>query len=100
MKIVDYASDNKTELNGYGEMNSICRDIFEHCDDLEVIKKAALLMKEYNDKKASWATLDTYANLLYKSGDTQMGIEQMEYAIKSGLKEGEDVSESEQARMP
>lgn len=96
-KIIAYATENKAALTEDGQMNAICWDIFENCDDKKVVKQAALLMKAYNDEKPSWATVDTYANLLYKAGNTDAAIAEMERAIALGNEEGQDVSESEAA---
>lgn len=95
--IVNYAEENKKELNSTGNMNDICWNIFEKCDDIAVIKRAAALMKTYNEQNPTWATVDTYANLLYKSGDVENAITQMEKAIALGKKEDVDVSSSEEA---
>ena len=96
-KVIDYADANKKDFIASGQMNAICWSIFENCKDKAVIKKATTLMGEYNKTNSSFAALDTYANLLYKSGDSQNAIKQMEKAILMGRAEKADTKESEEA---
>lgn len=56
--------------------------IFEHCDDAAVIKTGLRYMEyilSIDPKHHSW--IDTYANLLYKSGDKQKALEQEKKAL-------------------
>ncbi len=96
-KVLKYAKANKKDFITSGQMNSICWEIFEECDDMAVIKEAAVLMGEYNKVNPSFAALDTYANLLFKSGDKQNAIVQMERAISMGKEEKANIKESEEA---
>ncbi len=53
--------------NGY--INHFCWEVYENCDDQKVIKKCLEWMKEVTIKEPTYAYLDTYANLMYKSGN-------------------------------
>lgn len=96
-KIVAYAEGNRQEFIKSEKMNEICWNIFEECEDMVVLKKATVLMKEQTEASPKWHILDTYANLLYKTGDKKNAIAQMERAIQAGRAADEDVSESEKA---
>ena len=52
-------------------------------------------MKKLVTQSPSYASLDTYANLLFKIGDKKNGILQMEKAIEMGKKEGQNTSDNE-----
>lgn len=94
-KVVERIEFKKDELITTSEMNDYCWRIFEKCEDKLIIKKAVIWMKELSDKTPTYAILDTYANLLYKSGDKKNAIIEMDKAIEKGKKEGGDTKESE-----
>jgi len=88
-------SSQENELLINGEMNQICWTIFEECNDPNITKKASIWMKKLVTQSPSYASLDTYANLLFKIGDKKNGILQMEKAIEMGKKEGQNTSDCE-----
>ncbi|SMG49270.1 Thioredoxin-like [Marivirga sericea] len=69
-----------------GELNHFCWGVYKNCDDKEVISKAVAWMKELTERKPEYLYLDTYAYLLYKSGDLKKTGE----VIRLGLKTAEE----------
>lgn len=85
--------------NGYDNtsyINTICWDIYENCDDKILINKACTWMKEVTKKEPDYAYLDTYASLLYKSGQMQDAATIATNAIEVGKKAGTDVTATEE----
>lgn len=94
-EIANHIAANKKELIASGQMNQLCWGVYENCEENEVVKKCASWMHEYNEANPSYASLDTEACLLYKSGNTAEAIKEMERAITMGKASGEDISASE-----
>lgn len=69
--------------------NFVSWTLFEECDDMNVLKKATGWMKEASTKEPSYAIIDTYASLLFKTGDLDEAEIQAKRAIDQGKKEGE-----------
>jgi hypothetical protein len=55
--------------------------VFGHCDDKRILAEAADWMRQLLVKERSRASVDTYANLLYKLGNTKEAIEQEKDAL-------------------
>ncbi|MGL5890728.1 MAG: thioredoxin family protein [Bacteroidia bacterium] len=72
-----------------GITNMISWTLFEECDDKVILGKAVIWMKEASDKEPSYAIIDTYASLLYKTGNLDEAEIQAKRAIAQGKKEGE-----------
>lgn len=87
------AMENYTNLN---RVNSICWTLYENTDDREILKKGVMWMKPVVALEDSYAYLDTYAALLYKTGDLQEAEKQAKLAIEKGKASGEDVSATEE----
>lgn len=81
---VKTVSENEDNLDN-NSLNEYARTIFHLCDDKYEIKQAIKwcdeLMKK-NEKNPDYSS--TYANLLYKSGQTEKAIKVYEGLIKSG----------------
>ncbi|OHX65435.1 hypothetical protein NH26_03265 [Flammeovirga pacifica] len=73
-----------------GEINYICWDVYKKCDDQEVITKCIDWMKEVTDSKPNYAYLDTYAFLLFKSGNKKETKEIANKAIEMAKQENEN----------
>lgn len=71
-------------------LNSYAWDIFESCEDRACILQALNWSKKSLENNEDPMYLDTYANLLHKSGKTKEAIAQMEKAISISKKAGED----------
>ncbi|KGE15354.1 thioredoxin family protein [Sphingobacterium deserti] len=62
-------------------LNQFAWSVFENCDDPACLQAALDWSKKSLEKNEDPAFLDTYANLLYKSGDKDKAIEWQEKAI-------------------
>lgn len=76
-------------------INSFCWSVFEKSDDKNVLKKCSDWMKEITNKKPEFGYLDTYARLLFKSGNKKQSHKIMKKAIKIGKANKEDTKDSE-----
>lgn len=90
----DYVKKEGLENSSY--INTICWDIYEKCDDKGVIENACKWMKTVVEKDAAYAHLDTYAALLYKSGNNDDALAWANRAIEKGKAEGTDVKGTEE----
>lgn len=90
------------ELNGYSNhmtINNSCWALYENADDSEILMKAVNWMKPVIEAEPVWMYLDTYAALLYKSGDLQEALKYADQAIEAGRKaDEEDISSTEELR--
>ena len=68
--------------------------VYQQCDDKKVVARAAKWMSEVVEKSPKYMLLDTYAALLYKSGDMKKAKLYAETAIETGKKNKEDVQET------
>jgi len=90
------------DRNGSGNhmfINNNCWTIYENSEDPETLKKAAGWMKPVIEAEPDWMYLDTYAALLYKSGNLEEALKYAELAIEAGIKEEQDdISETKALR--
>lgn len=84
----------KIDENG---INYFCWTVYEQCSDQKKIMQALQFMKSVINTKPSYATLDTYARLLAKSGAKADAVTVMKQAIEMGKAGGEDTKDSEAA---
>lgn len=79
-------------------INEFAWNMYEKCEDNPSLVKAADAMKRTTkDLEASqWAFVDTYAALLYKTGQYDIAEEQALRAIEMGKESKADVSETEE----
>jgi thioredoxin-related protein len=94
LTIGDYIKKNGFENTNY--INGLCWDLYEHCDDKKTIQKSCSWMKEVTDKDPSYANLDTYASLLYKSGQLKEAGLAANKAIEAGKEAKTDVKATEE----
>lgn len=79
------------------ETNSICWTLYENCDDKEVLAKAVEWMKPVLvAEPQNWLYIDTYAALLYKTGNLAEAEKQAREAIRIGQEKDEDVSATQE----
>lgn len=71
--------------NGY--INHFSWQVYEKCDDQDVIIKCIEWMKEVTDQEPNYAYLDTYAHLMYKSGNKIQTKRIIKLAIEATEKE-------------
>ena len=71
--------------NGY--INHFSWQVYKKCDDQKVIKDCLEWMKEVTTQEPEFDYLDTYAYLLYKSGDKQNAKRIAQLAIEAGKRE-------------
>jgi hypothetical protein len=84
---------------GYDDVNYInglAWGMYESCTDQKLLKKAAAWMKEVVAKEPRYAYLDTYAAVLYKSGETQEAKTWAGKAIEAGKKSGDNTASTEE----
>jgi len=79
-----------------GLINHICWDIYKNCDDKAVNAKCIDWMKELTSNNPEFNYLDTYAFLLYKSGNKQETKKVAKRAIEVGKKEGNNTKKLEE----
>ena len=93
--------DMYTKMNATADLN-ILNDwtwsIFEKCDDADVIHRATETMKAAitNNSKADYASMDTYANLLFKDHQNDAALAAAQKAIEMGTASGDDVKGTQQ----
>lgn len=80
----------------HGMVNSIAWGIYESCDDPAVIQQAAGWMEKVTQQEPEYMYLDTYAALLFKSGDLKAAQQHAQIAITAGKSKGETVTETEE----
>ena len=79
------------------QANSICWTLYENCDDKEVLAKAVEWMKPVlAAEPQNWLYIDTYAALLYKTGNLAEAEKQARKAIRIGREKEEDVSATQE----
>ncbi|MFD2034643.1 thioredoxin family protein [Belliella marina] len=78
---------NKGDIDE-GEINYVCWDVYKNCDDQQVIAKCIEWMEEVTDKNPEFTYLNTYAFLLYKSGNKKETKEAAEKALEAAKQEG------------
>jgi len=76
-------------------LNDFAWTIFEGCDDIACVRQALAWSEKSVEKDADPMYLDTYANLLHKTGDSKKAITVQERAIELLKKSGEDASDYE-----
>lgn len=76
-------------------LNNAAWTIYEHCDDSEVLMWAVDVMREVIEKNALYAYVDTYAALLYKTGQYEEAEKPARHAIEIGTRSGEDTAGTE-----
>ena len=90
---IDLFIASKSYKGGY--LNDWSWTIYEKCDDVVIIKKAAGWMKLVIEKKPEYPTMDTYAALLYKSGQYVEAKIYAEKAVALGKANGDKTEETE-----
>jgi hypothetical protein len=70
--------------------------VYQQCDDKEVVARATKWMNDVVAISPKYMLLDTYAALLYKSGDLKKAKLYAETAIETGKRDKEDVQETEE----
>jgi len=71
--------------NGY--INHFSWQVYEDCDDQKVIKKCLEWMKEVTNEESTYLYLDTYAHLMFKSGNKEEAKNIALLALEVGKKE-------------
>jgi len=64
------------------ELNDFAWDIFQHCDDPACIRAALEWSRKSVEARELSMFMDTYANLLYKSGDRENAIKWQQKAVE------------------
>lgn len=86
---------DKQGFNNTDYVNTLSWDLYEHCDNQSLLKKSVGWMKQVTDKEPTYAYLDTYAALLYKTGNRKKAEKIAIEAIAAGIVAKADVTETE-----
>lgn len=78
-----------------GAVNHFCWTVYKKCNNQKVIAKSINWMKEITNENPEFAYLDTYAFLLYKSGNDKEAKTIAKRAIKVGKKENKSTKSLE-----
>ena len=84
--VADHIKNLNPEDNHY-QMNNYCWEIYENIDDPDHLNFAKNTMKKVCEVKQTFAYTDTYAALLYKTGNYSEAKQYAEKAIKLSKKE-------------
>lgn len=76
-------------------INSVCWDLYENCEEEEVLTSSLIWMEKAVQQEPSYAHLDTYAALLYKTGNLEKAETTAITAIETGKAAGENVKDTE-----
>lgn len=93
-ELVSLVEANKADFS-LASMNGLCWDLYTGCDDQHVLKKAVSWMKDVVAKEPTYAYLDTYAALFYKTGSYKEAEKWALKAIEAGKAENEKVDSTE-----
>jgi len=94
---VEFQSLLETEsFNQPSTINSYCWDIYENCNDPEVIANACSWMERAINTDPQYAYLDTFAALLFKNKQYDQAEKYAKLAIKTGQENKEDVKSTEE----
>jgi thioredoxin-related protein len=85
----------KIEYNNAEMINNYAWILYEKCDDKEVLLNSIDWVEKAFKYKADYAIMDTYAALLYKTGQKDKAIAAAKKAIATGEENKEDVSSTE-----
>lgn len=85
--------DNGEFDNGY--INHFSWQVYEQCDDQNIIKKCLDWMQEVTKEEPNYAYLDTYAHLMHKSGNKKETKRIAKLAIEAAKKENEKTTSIE-----
>jgi thioredoxin-related protein len=78
------------------KLNEIAWTLYKNCDDKVLLTKAIKWMEQYViPNSTDYAYIDTYAALLYKTGNYSEAKTHAQRAIKAGKSKGEDVKSTE-----
>ncbi len=88
---------NELGASASSMVNEFAWQMYESCDDERALRAAASAMKSIATRDdADWAHIDTYAALLFKSGQYAEAEAQAKRAIARGTTAGADVGETKQ----
>ncbi len=85
-------------INGYANeqyIHSLCAAMCQECNDKKLLNKICPYMLKVVNKDDKYAYLDTYATLLYKTGQVKEAKTWANKAIAIGKKTGADISSAE-----
>jgi thioredoxin-related protein len=84
----------KIEMYG-GYINGISWDFYEKCDDIKTCERTLPWMKKVTEATPEYASMDTYASLLYKTGHYKDAKDIAIKAIELGKTSGEKTETTE-----
>lgn len=93
--VIGEAKNSGVSLND-NFINSIAWNMYLKCESVELLKTASEWMNAVVQSSPEFAYLDTYAALLYKTGEYKQARMYAEQAIVTGKKQGEEVKETEE----
>ena len=90
--------EQRMQLANYdpASTNDFCWSIYQECNDQKVLLKCSSWMKKLAKRSPDYNTLDTYARLLYKTGNKKLALATIQKAINLGKANKEDTRSSEE----
>ena len=98
VKLVDERIQNDSKIKAE-LLNEYSWAIFENCDDQDILKAATTWAKIAVDKSQEGYIIDTYANLLYKTGDKNNAILWQEKAVANSTPDRKEELQSTLDKM-
>ncbi len=86
----------KTGYDNADFINSTCWNIYENCDNKKMLTEACTYMEKTIAIAPQYAYMDTYAALLYKTGQMKEAETWANKAIATGKKNGDKTSSTEE----
>lgn len=83
------------EINDPGTLNAMAWKVYENSDEPAMWESAISWMAQAVKEDPQYAHLDTYAALLYKSGQKEKALEMAERALEAGLSENREITETQ-----
>ena len=90
-----FIARKKREKLGEDYVDNFCSTVHRKSTDKKALEKCVSLMRDVTDKTPTFDYLNTYAYLLYKTGDFKRSKTTLEKAIKIGKLNNEDTKNTE-----
>ncbi|HBK72475.1 MAG TPA: hypothetical protein DDZ39_12620 [Flavobacteriaceae bacterium] len=89
---LDYVNGEIIDWNNYNLLNTLAWDVYENENDTEKLAKAIEWVKRSLELNKNYYNTDTYAALLYKTGNYKKALPVAEEAVKIAKKNNDDFS--------
>ncbi len=92
ISITEYVNGEEFDWNNSGQLNNLAWNAYENETDNEILKKAIKWIQRSIELDKNYYNVDTFAALLYKTGNFKQALTNAEQAIKIAKKEEYDYS--------